>query len=155
MPREPSKYRELLPTYRDMDLRSLSNEAQRLSFAIREAKARTPNERQELADRAAAVLWEWHKRMEPAANSPGQPEDQARRDATISQAYLAWFESQKRHERQRIIQRAAWWALREKAEGWLWGKAGGESPYWAAIQSDDGMVAMLRELDKFPRRTDG
>jgi uncharacterized membrane protein YccC len=133
----------------------LTSVADGLSFAIRGNKRRTPEERRELADAAAALLAEFHKRMAPAPGVPGQPEDQARRDVTISHAFLEWFETQKRHERQRIISRAAWWALREKAGAWLRGEAHQPSPYWTAVESDDGMFAMLKELDRFPRRTEG
>jgi len=49
MPKPPDQYLPLSTNFRDADLRTLTSEAQRLSFATRENKCRTPEERRELA----------------------------------------------------------------------------------------------------------
>jgi len=80
----------------------------------------------------------------------------ASRSVSVSQSFGDWYEGLKRSERQRVVWRAANWVLRDKADAWLRPSTVGDrdSPFrlGMAMDSDEGLAAVLRELDAFPQR---
>jgi hypothetical protein len=152
----PEKYRPTTDHYRDVDLMTLAKECARLSLRIRERKQRAREERLELADAASDALVGFSRRLEPHAHVPEEPENAARRDSSVSKAFGDWYERIKERERARVLKRASWWALWEDAKHWLSQRIGDETTYarrWVGVNSDEGLVEVLRALDAFPRRT--
>jgi len=150
------KYRELKRRYYRTPLWEFAAECARLGLEVATIKPRSYRDRVELAEAAADALIEVGRRLNGGATVPGTPEMPAARSESVSQAYGDWYEGIKRSERQRVVLRAANWVLRDKADAWLRPSTVGdrESPFrlGLAMDSDEGLAAVLRELDAFPRR---
>ena len=152
----PEKYRQTTDRYRDVDFMTLAKACARLSLEIRERKQRTTEERLELGDAASDALMEFSRRLQPHAHVPQDPEDAACRDSSVSQAFGDWYGHIKHSERERVLARASWWALRDDATYWLSQRIGDATTYgrrWVAVNSDEGLAEVLRALDGFPKRT--
>jgi len=149
MPKEPEKYRPIERTFRTLDLTAFARRCDELSFAIRERRPRSTEERVALAQEAAEALTEAYLRLGGDTHKQGSPEAAAR-VLPVSQAFGEWHESLRRGMRSHTIHRAAAWALRERAEAWLRGRANDEPAAFAravvAADSDEGLQAMLQEL---------
>lgn len=150
------KSREIKRRYTRTALSDLAAECVRLGHEIATIKPRSYRERVELAEDAADALFEVHRRFDGGASVPGHPEMGASRDETVSGSFGAWYEKIKRSERQRVLVRAANWVLRDKADRWLrpaaHGDKGQPERYWSAMESDERLAEVLRELDAFPKR---
>jgi hypothetical protein len=150
------KFREIKRRYYWTPLWEFASECARIGLEIATIKPRSYRERNELAEEAADALMEVGRRLDGGGNIPGTPEMAAARDRPVSESFGHWYEGLKRSERQRVVWRAATWVLRDKADGWLRPSTMGdrESPFrlGLAMDSDEGLAQVLRELDAFPRR---
>lgn len=149
-------YREVKRRYVDTELMVFVEHCTRLGIELVQKKQRSYRERVELAEDAVDALLEVGRRFHGGATVPGTPEMPASRDVPVSVAFGDWYEGVKRTERQRVLLRAAMWVLRDKADRWLrpaaYGDKGQPERYWSAIESDERLAEVLRELDAFPKR---
>jgi len=150
------KFREIKRRYTRTPLWEFANECSRLGLEVVTIKARSYRERVEVAEAAGDALLEVGRRLNGGATVPSSPEMLASRSVSVSQSFGDWYEGLKRSERQRVVWRAANWVLRDKADAWLRPSTVGDrdSPFrlGMAMDSDEGLAAVLRELDAFPQR---
>ncbi len=150
------KFREIKRRYTRTPLWEFATECSRIGLEIISIKARSYRERAELAEDAADALFEVDRRLGGGATVPETPEMPASRHHSVSDAFGTWYEGIKRSERQRVVLRAANWVLRDKADRWLRPAAYGDKDqperYWSAMESDERLAEVLRELDAFPKR---
>ena len=148
------KFREIKRRYTSTDLSTYIEACNRIGHEIATIKTRSYRERNELAKDAVDALYEVGRRLQGAA-VPGSPELPASRGDPVSSAFGLWYDGIKRRERQRVVWRAANWILRDKADGWLRPRTirDHESPdrLVLAVESDEGLAAVLKELDAFPK----
>ncbi|UNP28093.1 hypothetical protein [Lysobacter gummosus] len=139
--------------YLDHDLIELAAQCMQRSRELKERVQRTPEQRAALADDTAFLLTAAGSALDSSEYMPGNPEYASRSEGRISTTeFMRWHLRHIHNSRYRTYLRALDLAAGKSREAWRVDVLiDGNKPDALAVESDEGLRAVLDELAKLPR----